>query len=135
MDVKVSLQNLRVAPRKARLVVDLLRNKNVNDAKNLLMFTVKRPAEPILRLLNSALASARNDFKLSEDNLYISKITVDAGPTLKRSNPESRGRAFPIMKRTSHITLVVSEVKTTEEKVKSPNSKVKNTSKKPKVKT
>jgi large subunit ribosomal protein L22 len=83
------------------------------------MFTVKRPAEPILKLLNSALASARNDFKLSEDNLYISKITVDAGPTLKRSNPESRGRAFPIMKRTSHIVLILSERNETKKEVNS----------------
>ena len=103
------LNNLRTAPRKTRQVVDMIRNKNVADARNILEFTIKRPADPVLKLLNSAVASALHDFKLEESNLYISKITVDAGPTLKRSNPESRGRAFPIMKRTSHIQLTLSE--------------------------
>ncbi len=109
MEIKVMLNNLRTAPRKTRQVVDMIRNKNVADARNILEFTIKRPADPVLKLLNSAVASALHDFKLEESNLYISKITVDAGPTLKRSNPESRGRAFPIMKRTSHIQLTLSE--------------------------
>lgn len=109
MDIKVTLSNLRVAPRKARLVVDLVRNKNVQDARNLLQFTVNKTAGPVLKLLNSAVASAVNDRKLEEKNLYISKITVDEGPKMKRSFPMSRGRAYPIMKRTSHITLVLSE--------------------------
>lgn len=109
MEIKVQLNNLRVAPRKAREVIDLIRNKDVTRAKALLEFTVKRSSEPILKLLNSATASASHDFKLEEGNLYISKITVDEGPKLKRSFPMSRGRAYPIMKRTSHITLVLSE--------------------------
>lgn len=111
MEVKVQLNNLRIAPRKTRLVADLIRNKNLADARAVLEFTVKRPSEPLLKLLNSAAASARNDFKLDEANLYISKVTVDGGPILKRSFPMSRGRAYPIMKRTSHITLVLSEKK------------------------
>lgn len=116
MDIKVILRNVRIAPRKSRQVIDLVRNKNVAEARALLEFTVKRAADPVLKLLNSAVASAVNDFKLDEKNLYISKITADAGPTLKRSNPESRGRAFPIMKRTSHIALIVSELKPTQPK-------------------
>ncbi|OGZ64657.1 MAG: 50S ribosomal protein L22 [Candidatus Staskawiczbacteria bacterium RIFCSPLOWO2_01_FULL_40_39] len=109
MEVKVSLNNLRTAPRKSREVVDLIRNKNVAQARSLLEFTVRRSAEPILKLLNSAAASAVHDFKLEESNLYISKVTVDEGPKLKRWHPMSRGRAYPIIKRTSHITLILSE--------------------------
>ena len=115
MDIKVRLNNLRTAPRKSRQVVDMIRNKNVAQARAILEFAVKRSSEPVLRLLNSAVASAVHDFKLDESNLRISKVTVDEGPTLKRSFPMSRGRAYPIMKRTSHITLVVSEIKETKE--------------------
>lgn len=109
MQVKVQLNNLRIAPRKTRMVVDLVRNKSVAQARDVLEFTVKRGADPILKLLNSAVATATHDLKLQEGNLYISKVTVDGGPTLKRSFPMSRGRAYPIMKRTSHIELVLSE--------------------------
>lgn len=109
MEIKVELNNLRIAPRKTRQMIDVIRNKDVDKARALLEFTVKGAAEPVLKLLNSAVASAVNDFKLQESNLYISKITADEGPTLKRSHPMSRGRAYPIMKRTSHITLVLSE--------------------------
>ena len=109
MDIKVKLNNLRTAPRKVRLVVDLVRNKNVSDARALLMYATKKPSDLVLKLLNSAAASAVNNFKLKESNLYISKITVDEGPKLKRWHPMSRGRAYQIMKRTSHITLVLSD--------------------------
>src|ERR1051326_3587259 len=111
MEVKVKLNNVRIAPRKSRQVVDLIRNKKVADARDLLSFTVKRAADPVLKLLNSAVATATHDLKMTGENLYISKVTVDEGPTLKRSFPMSRGRAYPIMKRTSHITLVLSEMK------------------------
>jgi len=109
MNVKASLNNLRTAPRKVRLVADVVRNKNVSHARSLLEFTTNKSSESILKLLNSALASALHDFKLQESNLYISKITVDEGPKLKRWHPMSRGRAYPIMKRTSSINLVLSE--------------------------
>lgn len=119
MEVKVVLHNLRTAPRKSREVIDLIRGKNVAQARSILEFIVKRSAEPVLKLLNSAVASALHDFKLEEFNLYISKIAVDEGPKLKRSFPMSRGRAYPIIKRTSHITLVLSEKEPKqEEKIK-----------------
>ena len=107
MEVKVVLRNLRTAPRKSRQVVDLVRNKDVDKARALLEFTVKRGADPVLKLLNSAIASAVNDLKMAEKDLYISEIRVDEGPKLKRSHPMSRGRAYPILKRTSHIMLTV----------------------------
>jgi large subunit ribosomal protein L22 len=88
----------------------VVRGKTVAQARALLQFTVKRAADPVLKLLNSAVASATHDLHLEESNLKISSITVDQGPTLKRSFPMSRGRAYPIMKRTSHITLVVGEI-------------------------
>ena len=123
MEIKVQLNNLRVAPRKSRQVVDLIRGKRISKAKATLEFTVKRASEPILKLLNSAVASALHDFKIDESNLYISKITVDEGPKLKRSFPMSRGRAYPIMKRTSHITLVLGELSPKRE---NSNEKIKN---------
>lgn len=139
MSVKVTLSNLRTAPRKVRLVVDLVRGKRVDVARNLLEFAVKRSSEPVLKLLNSAVASAVNDLKMKESNLYIEKITVDEGPKLKRSHPMSRGRAYPILKRTSHINLVVSELpqviekkeasETSEKKADKATKKVKTTKK------
>jgi len=109
MDIKVSLHNFRVAPRKARLVVDLIRNKNLQDARNLLQFTVNKTSGAVLKLLNSAAASAVHDFKLEETGLYVSKVTVDEGQKMKRSFPMSRGRAYPILKRASHVVLTLSE--------------------------
>ena len=109
MEVKSSLNNLRTAPRKVRLVADLVRNKNIQNAKSLLEVTPNKSSDVILKLLNSALASAVNNFKLEESDLYISKITVDEGPKLKRWHPMSRGRAYPILKRTSNITLILNQ--------------------------
>ncbi|MBX4200528.1 50S ribosomal protein L22 [Candidatus Parcubacteria bacterium] len=114
MQVKVQLNNLRTTPRKSRQVIDLIRNKSVAQARALLEFTVKRSSEPVLKLLNSAVATAVNDLKLEESNLTIFAVTVDEGPKLKRSFPMSRGRAYPILKRTSHITLILSEIKPTD---------------------
>lgn len=115
MQVKVVLRSLRTAPRKSREVADVIRNKKVADARALLQFTIKKSAEPILKLLNSAVASALHDSQLEESNLIISEIKVDEGPKLKRSHPMSKGRAYPIMKRTSHITLILKEVKPKKE--------------------
>lgn len=122
MEVKVQLNNLRVAPRKSREVIDLIRGKKVVDARSLLEFTVKRSAEPVLKLLNSAVAAAEHNHQMKDSDLYIAEIRVDGGPILKRMNPESRGRGFPIMKRTSHITLILRELnpanKTTKKEAK-----------------
>src|SRR3989344_4718461 len=118
MRVKVQLNNLRIATRKSREVADLIRNKSITDARNLLAFTVKRASDPMLKLLNSAVSNATNNLKLEEENLYIYEIRVDEGPKLKRSFPMSRGRAYPIMKRTSHITFILDEKKNAKEKHK-----------------
>ncbi len=114
MQVQVKLSNIRIAPRKSQQVIDLVRGKNVADARALLTFTIKKGALPVLKLLNSAVATSVNDLKLEESNLYISKITVGEGPKLKRWHPMSRGRAYPLIKRTSHIILVLSEKNVTK---------------------
>ena len=123
MQVTAKLRNLRIAPRKARLVADLIRNKQVEEAQAVLNFTNKKATEPFLKLLNSAAANAKNNFQLDPVNLYISKILVDEGTKLKRWMPRARGQASPIQKKTSHITLVLSEkLKTKHVTQSSPKS-------------
>lgn len=114
MITKVRLNYLRVAPRKVRLVADLVRGKSVFEAQNVLNFTPQRSAPILLKLLRSAMANAKNQFQLDESNLYISKITVDEGPKLKRWRPRARGQAYEIQKKTSHVTLVLDTIKPTE---------------------
>ncbi len=108
MEIKAKLGHLRIAPRKMRLVADLIRGKTAEEAKNILDFTVKKGALPFRKLLDQALANAKNNFQI-EGNLYISKIFVDEGPKLKRWRPRSRGRAMEIQKKTSHLTLILEE--------------------------
>ena len=111
MEIKVKLSNLRTSPRKVRQVIDLVRGKNALQAQAILTFTVNKSARSVLNLLNSAIASAEHDLHLDKANLFISKITVDEGPKLKRWHPMSRGRAYPIIKRSSHIALTLGELK------------------------
>lgn len=117
MEVKAQLNNLRIAPRKVRLVADAIRNKTANEAEAILNFTVKKSSPAMLKLLNSAVSNAKNNFQLDKNNLYISKITVDEGVKLKRWMPRARGRASEIMKRSSHICLILKEIKETNKKV------------------
>ena len=118
MEVKAKLNYLRIAPRKVRMVTDLIRWKNVQQARNLLRFAIKKGSEPVLKLLDSAIASAKNNFHLDENNLFISKITVDEGPKLKRFRPRARGSANEIQKKTSHITIVLDEIDKTKKEIK-----------------
>ncbi|MBU1292011.1 50S ribosomal protein L22 [Patescibacteria group bacterium] len=105
--ITAKLRHLRISSRKVRLVVDLVRGLNVIEAEKQLKFLPKRAAEPVLKLLNSAVANALNNFKALKENLFIAKIMVDPGPTLKRWMPRAMGRATPLRKRTSHITIVL----------------------------
>lgn len=125
MAIKVKLKHLRIAPRKTRLVADMIRGKKISDAKVILKFTVNRPTKPILKLLNSAIATAKNDFSLEELNLFVSEIKVDEGAKLKRWMPRARGMATEIQKKTSHITLVLDEIKTSEKIKKEKEAKTK----------
>jgi large subunit ribosomal protein L22 len=88
-------------------MADLIRGLTVEEAERQLRFLTKRAAKPLLKLLNSAVANAENTFSLAKEKLYIAKILVDPGPTLKRWMPRAMGRATPIMKRTSHVTIVL----------------------------
>ncbi len=118
MPVTAKLRYLRIAPRKVRLVADLIRGKTVEEAQTILSFTVKRAAPVLLKLLKSAIASARHNFQLEEGNLYISKITVDEGPKYKRWMPRAKGMASEIQKKTSHVTIVLEEIVKKPEKGK-----------------
>lgn len=109
MEVKAKLSFLRQSPKKVRLVVDSVRGMNAELAREQLQFTNKRAARPVLKLLESAIANARNNFNLKDTTLYIKRIAVDEGPTLKRYKPRAHGRATPIRKRTSHVSIVLDE--------------------------
>ena len=111
MDVHASLRFLRMSPRKGRLVVDAIRGMSVGAAETKLTFLPKLAAHPVHKLLRSAIANADHNFHLKEESLFIKTIVADGGPTLKRSRPRAFGRAAPIRKRTTHITLVLSDEK------------------------
>lgn len=113
MDKKITAQlnYLRMAPRKTRLIANLVKKTDVLSAATQLKFLPKRAAKPILKLLNSAVANAEKNFSLKKENLMIEKITVGQGPTLKRSQPRAFGRAFPIHKQMSHIVIELKEKK------------------------
>ena len=109
MQSKAYLRYLRIAPRKVRLIADLIRGKSVEEAQTILRFTNKGGTTPLLKLLNSAVASGVHNFQLDPGNLYIAKLLVDEGPKLKRVYPRARGKADQIQKKTSHVTLVLDE--------------------------
>lgn len=109
MDAKAVVRFSRIAPRKARQVIDMIRGKRVGDAQTILKFTPRFAAEVIGKVLNSAIANAENNHKMNRDRLYVSEAYVDQGPTMKRFMPRAQGRASAIHKRTSHITIVVAE--------------------------
>ncbi len=109
MEVKASTRHVRISPRKVRIVIDLVRGKSVSEALTLLKFIPKRASEPIAKVIKSAAANAEHNFNLNKDNLVIAQAFVDQGPTMKRFHPRQRGQAFPILKRTSHITVTVKE--------------------------
>jgi large subunit ribosomal protein L22 len=109
MEARAVTKYLRIAPNKARLVADLIRGKRVAEALTVLRFTPKKAARFINKTLRSALASAENTKKMDIDNLIVKTIYVDKGPVLKRFQPRAMGRATPILKRTSHVTVVLSD--------------------------
>ena len=109
MESKAVAKYVRIAPRKVRVVMDLIRGKNVAEAFAILKFTPKVGAEVVEKVLRSAVANAENNFDMDVDKLYVSSAFVDQGPTLKRIHPRSRGQAFKILKRTSHVTIAVNE--------------------------
>jgi large subunit ribosomal protein L22 len=109
MEAKAIARHIRIAPRKIRVVIDLIRGKNIGEAYAILKHTPKVGSEVLLKVLQSAIANAEHNCDMNSDKLYVSAAYVDQGPTLKRIHPRSRGQAFKILKRSSHVTVVVNE--------------------------
>ena len=109
MEARAQVTYVRISPRKVKIVLDLIRNKPVDEAMAIVKFTPKAACEPIAKLLKSAVANAENNLNLNKEDLYVSECFVCPGPILKRIRPRAQGRAFRIEKRTSPITLVVKE--------------------------
>lgn len=127
MKVLAKLSNLRISARKVRLVADMIRGKSTDKAVAILSFTTKRAAKPMLKLLNSAMANAKNNLKLDPATLFIEKIEVNEGQKYKRMMPRARGQGYEIQKKTSHIIIVLNELakpKVKTEKKAKPSKKL-----------
>ncbi|MEF9983975.1 MAG: 50S ribosomal protein L22 [Oscillospiraceae bacterium] len=109
MEARAYLRYVRISPRKVQIVLDQIRNKPVELAIATLKHTSKAACEPLEKLLKSAIANAENNHNMDKNSLYVAECFVSPGPTLKRIRPRAQGRAFKILKRSSHITLVLKE--------------------------
>ncbi len=109
MQSTATLRYARISSRKVKIVLDLIRNKPVGEAMGIIKNTPKAASEILEKLLNSAIANAQNNHAMDVSKLYVATAYANQGPTLKRIRPRAQGRAFRIMKRTSHITLVLKE--------------------------
>ena len=109
MEARAYLKYLRISPRKVKIVLDLIRGKDTETAMAILKNTNKIACEALIKLLKSAIANAEHNFHMDASNLYVSECFVCPGPILKRIQPRAQGRAYHILKRTSHVTLVVKE--------------------------
>jgi large subunit ribosomal protein L22 len=109
MEATAKVTHVRIAPRKVQIVLDLIRNKPVEEARAILKHTPKAACEPLAKLLNSAIANAETNNNMDVTRLYVAKCYVCQGPTLKRIRPRAQGRAYRINKKTSHITMVLKE--------------------------
>ena len=108
--ITASLTNYRQSPRKVRSVANLVRGKSVETALDTLSFLSKKAADPLYGLIMSAIANAKNNFKIEKEGLIIKELRVDAGQVMKRRMPRARGNSYPINKRTSHVKLVLAPV-------------------------
>ena len=109
MEARAILRNVRIAPRKVKVVCDLIRGKSAAEANAIMMNTPKAASELLVKLLKSAVANAENNHNMDPEKLYVAEVSVSPGPIMKRIRPMSHGRAFRILKRTSHITIVLKE--------------------------
>ena len=109
MEAKAYLKYARISPRKVQIVLDLIRGKDAGVAMGILKTTPKAASEYLIKLLGSAIANAENNFHMDPSKLYVSECFVCPGPTMKRVQPRAQGRAFQILKRSSHVTLAVKE--------------------------
>ena len=106
---KAIAKYIRISPSKVQVVLDLIRGRDYNEAVAILKTTAKAASEPVLKCLNSAAANAEVNLGMNKDTLYVAECFADQGPTLKRMQPVSRGRGYRILKRTSHITVILDE--------------------------
>ena len=109
MDARAEAKFIRISPRKVQIVCDLIRGRDAQTAMAILMATPKAASEPLAKLLKSACANAENNFSMDPEKLYVSTTYAAPGPIIKRMMPRAQGRAYRINKRTSHITIAVSE--------------------------
>ena len=109
MEARASLKYARISPRKVSIVLDLIRNKPVEEAMAILKHTPKAATEPLAKLLKSSMANAENNHSMDVSRLYVAQCYACPGPILKRIRPRSQGRAYRVLKRTSHVTLVLKE--------------------------
>jgi len=109
VDVKAKLKYARIAPRKMRLLADLIRGLPLSEAKTRVGFSIKKSAKPFLKLLKSAESNAKHNYKLDSEGLFVKEVKVDDGPILKRYKPRMGGRATTIRRRTSHVSVSLSE--------------------------
>jgi large subunit ribosomal protein L22 len=109
LEAKAVAKYVRISPGKIRQVVDLIRGKNIKEALAILRFAPKRASEVVEKAVKSAVANAEHNYEMSGEKLYVTKVYVDQGPTWKRFKPRARGRADLARRRTSHVTVVVSE--------------------------
>lgn len=133
--MKAILKTVRITPKKANLIAGMVRQKPVNEALEILKYTPKKAAKIIHKLLSSAVSNAVNNFKQDQKSLIVKEIVINKGPTLKRGVPVSRGRVYPILKRTAHIvlTLEINQLdldKKSDKSSKKSESKVESTEKK-----
>jgi large subunit ribosomal protein L22 len=110
-EAKAVVKYVRIAPSKVRIVVDLVRGKALDEALAILRFTSKRASRVVEKVIRSAAANAENNYNMKRRDLMVSEVYVDQGPTMKRWHPRQRGRAFPILKKTSHVTVVLRDGK------------------------
>ncbi len=110
MEAKARTRFVRISPQKLRLVCDLVAGKRVDQALSILDFTPKKAARILSKTLMAAVANARDQQNIDEDRLYVKRVTADTGPTWKRSLPRAHMHATPILKRTSHVTVIVDEI-------------------------
>lgn len=109
MEARAYLKHIRISPRKVQIVCDLIRGKSVQQAAGILLNTNKSSSEPMMKLLKSAMANAENNHGMNPENLYVAEVFACPGPVMKRVKPRAQGRAFRILKRTSHVTMVLRE--------------------------
>lgn len=109
MEARATAKHIRISSQKVKIVLDLIRGKNIGEALNILQFTPKAASKPVEKLLRSAAANAENNYDMDLENAYVAEIQANQGPTLKRFRARAQGRGAQILKRTSHISVVLKE--------------------------